>query len=237
MRPYYDQDGVAIYHGDCREVLPTLGKVDLVVMDPPYRSLDVEVATGTTTRLLKPRDAFVGKRLASSNGRRWFSTIPDEQLGEVFVELRRHLADSGALYCFADVKSALNLFPSLGPANMLVWDKQAIGMGYHWRRMYELIAFCPMPKHELRDKGLGDILRCPGVEKKVHPREKPVRLFLRILNNSTDHGGTILDPFCGTGPVLRAAKDLGRHAVGIESEERFCEIAAKRLEQGVLAFE
>lgn len=238
MTPYYDDGQVTIYHGDCRDVLPMIdaASVDLVVTDPPYQSLDVEVAIGTTTRLVG-LDQLAGKRLASSNGKRWFSTLPSGELGVVFGHVQRLLKSTGALYVFADVKSGLEIFPALVPANVLVWDKGEIGMGYNWRRMHEWIAFCPMSEHKLRDKGAGDILRFSGVNSKTHPTEKPSSLIVRILANSTDHGALVLDPFMGTGSTLRAAKNVGRRAIGIELEERYCEIAVKRLAQSVMALE
>jgi site-specific DNA-methyltransferase (adenine-specific) len=238
VTPYYSQDGITIYHADCWDVLPTLetGSIDLVLTDPPYSSLDVEVSVGTTTRLIG-RDQLAGKRLASSNGRRWFSTIAPDDLAGIWPECQRVLSDSGALYVFADVKSGLDLFPALNPANVIVWDKGAIGMGYNWRRMHEWIAFCPMAGHKLRNAGQGDILRYSGVFEKIHPTQKPVGLLRAILLNSTDPGHAVLDPFMGSGSTLRAAKDLGRKATGIEIEERYCEIAARRLQQEVLSLE
>jgi site-specific DNA-methyltransferase (adenine-specific) len=219
-----------IIQGDCLEVMKQLpdGCVDAVITDPPYASLDVEVANGTTTRLVS-RDRFAGKRLSSSTGKRWFSTIATEALPVMFESIRRLLVHDGALYVFADVKTGLDFFPVLRPANVIVWDKLKIGMGYSWRRMHEWIAYCPMPKHRLRDAGAGDIIRCPGVTEKLHPTQKPEGVVAAIIENSTDPGDIILDPFCGSGTTCVAAKRLGRHWIGIELDERYCEIARNRL--------
>ncbi len=84
---------------------------------------------------------------------------------------------------------------------------------------------------------MGDILRCPTVPNKVHPTEKPVPILKQLITNSSDVRATILDPFMGSGTTLRAAKDLGRNAIGIEIEEKYCEIAANRLAQEVMDFE
>lgn len=222
-RPYYSQDSVTIYHGDCREILPGLRPVDLVVADPPHTSLNSAVAVGTTTRLAR-----------GAAGVEWFSTLSEADLAQVWELVRAKLTPEGALYVFADVKSGLAMFPGLAPANVLVWDKCKLGMGYNWRRMHEWVSFCPGPKHRLRDKGAGDIIRVPGVENKLHPTEKPVPLLAAIIRNSTDAGAVVMDPFMGSGSTLLAAKELGRGAIGIEVEERFCELAATRLSQGVL---
>jgi site-specific DNA-methyltransferase (adenine-specific) len=232
MKPYYERDGITIYHGDCREVLPMLGPVDVTITDPPYQSLDVQVGKGTTTRLVS-RDQFSGKRLAASDGGPWFGTLAPCEILTILDGCRGLLRDTGALYVFGDVKSGLALFPGW-TRNVIVWDKGKLGMGYAWRRMHEWIAYQPMKAHKLRDMSLGDIIRCPGVEDKQHPTEKPLGVITPLIRNSTDPGETILDPFMGSGTTLRAAKDLGRRAVGIELEEKWCEVAAKRLSQEVL---
>jgi site-specific DNA-methyltransferase (adenine-specific) len=233
IKPYYSDGSVCLILGDCRDVLPLLPPADLLLTDPPYQSLNVEVGHDTTTRLLR-RDQFGGKRLAASDGPSWFGTLP-------ILEVRAILdacciKNDGAGYVFADVKTGLQLFPGL-VRNVIVWDKGTIGMGYAWRRMHEWIGYYPMPQHCLRDQSLGDIIRVQFVTGgKLHPTEKPLAVLYPLILNSTDADGVILDPFCGSGTTLRAAKDLGRRAIGIEIEERYCEIAARRLSQEVFSF-
>lgn len=236
--PYYDRDGITIYQGDAREILPHLepGSIDLVLTDPPYQSLNIAVSVGTTTRLVSP-DKFTGKRLSLSTGKRWFETVPSGELGEILRQCQTLLRQSGALYVFADVKSGLEIFPTLRPANVLVWDKGHFGMGFNWRRQHEWIAYCPMPEHKLRSAALGDVLTYPGVVDKQHPTEKPVSVLRVILRNSTDIGDTVIDPFMGTGSALIAARDMNRRAVGVELREDYIEIAVKRLQQSVLPLE
>lgn len=232
MTPYSDRHGITIYHADCRQALPDMppGSVDLILTDPPYQSLDVAVSQGTTTRLL-PRDRFTGKRLASAAGKGWFTTLPNEEIVRVLRMWMTKLRETGALYAFADVKTGLAVFPPLQPTNVLVWDKQRIGMGFHWRRMHEWIAFSPMPKHRLRSKSLGDMLRCPPGKHTFHPTQKPLAVLRTLILNSTAPGDLIVDPFMGVGTTLLAAKELGRRAVGIEIDERFCACAAGQLER------
>lgn len=232
MTPYFERDGVTIYHGDCREVLPVLGLVDLVVTDPPYRSLDIDVIRGTTTRLVGGKNRRAGNRIDSAGP--WFATLNDDELVASLELARGRLDDDGAMYVFADVKTGLAVFPRLAPSNVLVWDKERIGMGYSWRRCHEWIAYCPQPAHRLRSAALGDIIRASAGRDKQHPTEKPRAVIAPLLRNSTDPGGLVLDPFMGSGTTLRAALDLGRRAIGIEIEERYCEIAARRLDQMVL---
>lgn len=234
--PYYDDGQIQIFHGDCRDILPHLapGSVDLVLTDPPYQSLDVEVKKGGTTVRLARQDELGGKRLASLEGRAWFDTLGADDILGIIADAQSLLADDGALYVFADVKSGLELFPPLRPVNVIVWDKQKLGMGYNWRRMHEWIAFVPQPKHELRDKGRGDIIRCSGVSEKVHPTQKPEGVLKTIILNSTDTGDLVIDPFMGSGATLAAAQQLGRRAVGIETVSSHCAAAVRRLQQAVL---
>ena len=127
---------------------------------------------------------------------------------------------------------------------MVVWDKGPMGMGWHYRRSYETILVGEKPgaackwfdatnkvENIIRPgfRGIGKII--PSADE--HPTLKPVGLMAHFILLHTDNKDLVLDPFMGSGTTLRAAKDLGRKAIGIEIEERYCEIAAKRLAQGV----
>jgi site-specific DNA-methyltransferase (adenine-specific) len=234
-QPCECKDGITLYHADCRDVLPLLeaGSVDLVLTDPPYRSLDIDVIRGTTTRLVGGNGAATRKGGKVGGEANWFGTLSDEDIASVLQTARRLMADRGAMYVFADVKTGLRLFPGLAPANVLVWDKGKIGMGYNWRRRHEWIAYCPGKAHKLRDAGKGDVLEYAGVSAKSHPTEKPVSLVSCLIANSTDRGQCVLDPFAGISTAI-AAKRLGRRAIAVEIEARYCEISANRLRQEVL---
>ena len=123
--------------------------------------------------------------------------------------------------------------------SLMIWDKQWIGPGgpIGLRPSYEMVALFAQPGFAIADRGLPDIWRCQwsSVKPSGHPAEKPVELLSRIIIKSG--GELILDPFLGSGSTLVAAKLNGRRAIGIEIEERYCEIAARRLAQSVFEFD
>jgi len=216
MTPYYEHAGVTIYHGDCREILPMV-RADVLVTDPPYGVAH------------KPR-AKAGTE-ASWQG--------NEIVGDGDTSLRDAVLDP-----FPDVMAFGGWRrPPLPRAHTaLVWDKgpAAGGMNFHapWRTNWELIFIRGHAFSGGMDLGVVTGLWMPTWEGlgKVHQHQKPENL-MRYLLTKTKPRAIILDPFMGSGTTLVAAKQLGRKAIGIEIEERYCEIAAKRLAQEVLPLE
>lgn len=161
-------------------------------------------------------------------------------LRSVLTGLRPTLAQGAHLYLFTDWRQQPNVYGMAEAAgyrvnHSLVWDKEHYGMGTYWRNQHEHIVFASlgMPK-AMADRGMGSVLRCKAVpsSSRQHPTEKPPALLRRLI--AAIDAPVVLDPFMGVGPTLAAAKWLGRRAIGIELEERYCEIAAKRMAQGVL---
>jgi len=122
----------------------------------------------------------------------------------------------------------------------VIWDKANPGLGWRFRRQHEMV----MVAHRNGGKlaWADDEVAVPNVQTlsprhrdRHHPNEKPLDLPARFVTWTTKPDNLVLDPFMGSGTTLRAAKDLGRRAIGIEIEERYCEIAARRMEQEVLA--
>lgn len=236
--PYYDHDGITIYHADCRDILPLIepGSVDLVLTDPPYASgarRDAErQVRGSMLRETEDDDWFSHDAMTTW-GFSWF-------LRSVLTAARSALTRGAHLYVFSDWRQTPNVYGMFEATGYrvnqcLVWDKQHFGMGAYWRNQHENIIFASngMPS-QMVDRGMGSVIQCRSVssESRVHPTEKPSALLNRLIRAVP--GQTILDPFMGSGTTLRAAKDLGRRAIGIEIEERYCEIAVKRLAQQVL---
>jgi site-specific DNA-methyltransferase (adenine-specific) len=196
--------------GDAVEWLQTLpaGSVDAFVTDPPYESLEKHRAIGTTTRLKHSK--------ASSND--WFSIFPNDRFPELFVELYRVLAKNGHAYMFCDAETMFVAKPIAEAAGFkfwkpIIWDKQRIGMGYHYRARYECILFFEKGKRKLNDLGIADIIESPRIHG-GYPTEKPSAVSQVLIGQSTVPGEVVADPFMGSGSVGVAAARLGRHFLG-----------------------
>jgi DNA modification methylase len=206
MKPYYDDGQITIYHGDCREILPTLEPVDLVLTDPPYGIGRDGKPSSTSSHGGHKGYEFMG----------WDTVRPDYVLFEAMLKTARDCIIWGGQY-FADM-----LPPQKG---WLIWDKgQRIDQAdaeIAWTTRVAPVRIWTLNRVAL------------AVDGAVHPTQKPVSL-MRWCLEFFPNAQTILDPFMGSGTTLRAAKDLGRRAIGIEIEERYCEAAVKRLAQEVL---
>ncbi len=215
MKSYYEEDGIAIYNCDCREMLAILGRPeempDLMITDPPYGMGFV-----SNYRIVKHNPVA-------------------EDLSAPVVTVRKFIAlAKAASYVFCRWDN-LNELPV--PNSLIVWVKNNWSMGdlqHEHGRQWEACAFYPAAKHEFI-KRIPDVVFADRTGNELHPTQKPVSLIKTLI--ACNVGNTILDPFMGSGTTLRAAKDLGRRAIGIEVEERYCEIAAKRLSQEVLKFD
>jgi DNA modification methylase len=228
MKPYYDHNGITIYHGDCREILPTLPKVDLVLTDPPYnvRAEDID---------LEGRSAMRRDFGAWDEG--WH---PADFLRDSFALLR----EGGSVLSFTSDRllSAFRENTQFKARGTIVWEK--LNPAPHPRPAYmnatEWIVWLQKPGAAAVWNGNGctkNILRCAvcaGNERTDHPTQKPIALLSELIQRHSQIDELILDPFVGSGTTLVAAKNLNRRAIGIELEEKYCEIAAKRLAQEVL---
>ena len=234
MRPYYNHGGITIYHGDCRDVAEYIApqSVDLVLTDPPYGQ------------------AFVsGMRTATELG-----AVRGDGVRQGIRSVRRALNDMRPTYSadthflvFCHWESWPDFYDNLSHLfairNALIWHKNRGGMGdlrHEYAKDYEVILFGAMGRgREIAGRRDGTVITgFPPVAGGIreHPTEKPVNLLCHLIGKHCPRGGLVLDPFMGVGSTLIAAKDGLRHAIGIEIEERYCEIAAKRLEQEVLDF-
>jgi DNA modification methylase len=218
-QPYYQDDFVTIYHGDCREV-DAWRVADVVVSDPPY---GVAVRTDYAAR---GRESIA----------RCNDFVPIQGDDEPFDPALFDLTKPTVLFGGNHYASRLPDSPS-----WVVWDKldgltSTREVGFNDQADAELIwTNLGGPARLMAQRWMGAMKA--GVDRSVrrsHPTQKPVELLTRLIGLCPP--GVIADPFMGSGTTLRAAKNLGRRAIGVEIEEHYCEIAALRLSQEVLDF-
>lgn len=218
MKPYYQDDAVTIYHGDCREILTQLPKVDLVLTDPQYG-----VGGGSGT---------IGKRRSNHHAYAFGMDSP-EMVKEIMVpafNLALSMSRSAIL-----TPGPIMLCEYPNPDSFGCFYQPATMGMQHWGRTDSQPIF-----YYGKDPRSGKTIQpCSFVlteipEKNGHPCPKPIKAWSALLAKGSLEGEFVLDPFMGSGTTLRAAKDLGRKAIGIELEEKYCEIAAKRMAQEVL---
>ena len=197
--------------------------VDLLITDPPYESLEKHRAIGTTTRLKQSK--------ASSNP--WFAIFPNSRLPELFQAAFRVLRKNSHLYLFCDPETMWHAVPAAQHAGFrywkpIVWDKVALGMGYHYRRQYEFILFFEKGKRRLSDLSVPDVLRVKRV-RNGYPAEKPVDLLRTLVRQSSAERETVCDPFLGSGATGVAALMERRSFIGTDIESASTALATDRL--------
>lgn len=241
MKPYYSHAGVTIYCGDSREILPTLacGSVDAILTDPPYNVSALNGRDGTTVGRVKRKDGTY--REVTKDFGAW-----DRDFEPAWFLALAHAAlrERGSLLAFtSDVLLGAYMAGSMKHMRTLVWVKSNPAPQFPGNYQSAL-EFCVWQSKGApgRFNGGGAVApvftgpTTPDAERE-HPTQKPLWLMSALLQRHTDPGELVVDPFMGSGTTLRAAKDLGRRAIGIDADERYCEVAAKRLSQEVLPLE
>jgi DNA modification methylase len=215
VTPYYSEGGITIYHGDCREILPSVS-ADAVVMDPPY-GLNFPYIGYQDTR----------ESLAS--------------LIQSVLPVCRQVALRVFVLCGP---TQISMYPQADWVSCVTWNTTGSFGKYGYNQWTPVLCYGPDLKGFGNVNGMTktDVLRISGMagighrtpEEKQHTCPKPLNMMKLVVQRFTPQESAIVDPFMGSGTTLLAAKDSGRRAIGIEIEERYCEIAAKRLSQGVL---
>lgn len=198
-KPYYEKDGITIYHGNCQNILPNIPKVDLVLTDPPY---GIGIA----------KNPFRQKHEKSS----WDSKPVDKNLLMLSIKSGKHSIVWGGNYFELPVSQKFFVWDKVQPE-----DFSSAMCEQAWSNI-------PGPAKLFRKRVVGYF--------KQHPTQKPVELMSWCIQQAPE-AQTVLDPFMGAGTTLASAKELNRKAIGIEIEEKYCEIASKRLSQQVFSFE
>ena len=209
VRPFFEEQGITIYLGDCRHIMPLLPRFDLLLTDPPYGIGESSKKNASREQLAKPRDY----------GDFNWDQRPVEDWA---LSLARSLCDKQIIFG----GNYYALPPCKGP---LVWDKENTGDFADGEMAWNNLGCALRIKRHLWNG-----FQRQGGEAREHPTQKPLEVIKWALSLAGDVA-TILDPWAGSGTTGRAALDLGKHAVLIEREERYCEIAANRMCQQVLA--
>ena len=214
MTPYYDDGrGIVIYHGDCRDVLPYLSG-DAIVTDPPYGIKFDRATWGDDPENYPQLIRWLVKEASRCVPNGWcfvFQAMPNVSRFSAWFP------DGWRIY------AACKNFAQIRPTVWHSWDPVifwANGQAFHGKELN-------------RDYYVGNVA---GVfaDGNGHPCPKPLDTMRHIVSIASAPGATVLDPFMGSGTTLVAAKQLGRRAIGIEIEARYCEIAAQRVEEAAL---
>ena len=227
MEPYYSDEWVTLYHGDCLEIVPGLARVNAVVTDPPF----FMPATHYQSRVHWQRSWSD----VSILGTFWRATL------DVLVP---RIKDTGHLVTFCNGDSYPVFYPEMyrrfDVLKCLVWDKRDVGLGRIWRHQHELAIAARWADSfvDVGGKLHRDVITAKATPSadRDHPIEKPQALMRAVIEPIVPRGGVVLDPFAGGGSTLLAARELGVVSIGIEMEERYCEVIAKRLAQDILDF-
>lgn len=248
MKPYYEHAGITIYHGDALSVLPLLDRAELILTDPPYGVTrnwwdstnwiltwpELMQQINPAAIVMTAQQPFTSKIVSAMPdwfkwADVWHKTQARGRLNAKFMPLREHedilvfSRDTVPFYPQLKRKLKENVRPNsprtkgsdnYGPHGLISERSIADNMSY--------------PR---------SVVRFANSQEGDHPTQKPVQLFTYLILSYSRAAELVIDPFCGSGTTLAAAKRTGRRAIGIEIEERYCEIAAKRLSQEVMQFQ
>lgn len=242
-KAFYKKRGITIYQGDSREILPALPteSIDLVWTDPPYGNSNQN--GDLADHLNKLRGAR--SRPIANDGRKEMMRLVDFMLDETARVLRRVgcvcVCSSGGGGAngplFAWLANRMDV-DGLSFFHSVIWDKKNPGLGWRYRRRHEMV----MVSHRQNGKlawadpsvAVSNIISCSPPYLRSHPNEKPEQLIEQFIRVHTRPGDTVLDPFMGSGTTLAVAQRLGRRAIGIELDKKYCRIAVRRLEAAAL---
>lgn len=219
IKPYYQDDYVTLYHGDCRDILPHLEPVDLVLTDPPY---GIGEAAGANKSRGKPI------------GGKGKGFVPAKDYGDDNWDnepIAQDLIDQ--LITQPAIVFGGNYYDMPASSCWLVWDKHITGDFADCE-----LAWTNLPGAVRKIDYLWNGCMKKRPEQRWHPTQKPLDVMKWCIAQADTKlkktVASILDPFAGAGTTLRAAKDMNRKSIGIEREQKYCDVIVKRLRQEVL---
>ena len=227
-----------LYNGDCLEVLANIAdnSIDLVVTDPPYKTTS-RGSSGNSGGMLQKDINKKGRVLAHN----------DITIKDYARELYRVLKEGSHCYVMTNHKNLQDMLNTLTDIGFnfikcLIWDKGNKIMGQYYMSQFEYIIFLRKGKGvKINNCGTSDLLSVPNKKTKdingnnIHDTEKPVELMKILIENSSNEGDTILDPFMGSGSTGVACKELSRNFIGIELDKQYFDIAESRIEKAQAA--
>ena len=223
---YYTRAGLTIYHADLRDILPTLAPVDLIATDPAYRG----ISGGKTPNPVKPTGI-----LAANDGRLFeHNDIDTSDYAHLFYAALKDPAHCYVMINNLNLEAALTDFRQAGFQfhNLLVWDKgNATPNNWYMKNFEPILFFRKGAAFPINNRSAQAALSHPNPRNKLHPTEKPETLMRELIQNSSQPGQVVLDPFMGSGSTLEAAYKSKRQAIGIDIDEKYCQIAAERLDR------
>ena len=221
MKPYYQDDYCTIYHGNSLEIMPTIQRVDLVLTDPPY---GIDGGTGGTSKK-RGRGNYCSK----------FEDTP-EYIKTVCVPIIKLCVNISTAVILTPGNKNCCSYPQPNSFGSIFAPQSGGCQRWGWTDSQPIFYYGISPKQgRLMEPSSFTVLRNDDC-KYDHPCPKPYTIWKKLYRKGITENGICLDPFMGTGTTLRIAKDDRRKAIGIEMEEKYCEIAAKRLGQEVLKF-
>lgn len=241
MKPYYESGGITIYHGNCEDVIPYVS-TDIVVTSPPYNTLPkthkpsglhAQRKSGVNQWIKRASEGYEDTK-EEGDYQDWLSGVVRACLGVskgiVWVNHKIRYRDGVALHPAR--------FLPFDLYSEIIWDRQG-SMALNCKRYapsHEGIWGFGKPNYWNDEHNTLMSVWRVGFDRDPndHPCAYPLELPTRLILSSCPPGGTVLDPFMGSGTTMRSAKNVGRKGIGIEREERYCEMAVQRLAQDVL---
>ncbi|RJQ31819.1 MAG: site-specific DNA-methyltransferase [Actinobacteria bacterium] len=225
--PFYKNVNVAIHNSDCIDFLKNLPSesVDLIVTDPAY--------SGMNNKLNFGNGRIVGNYQKADNDK-WFLEFKDNTSNflSFLFECYRVLRNNRHIYIMFDSYSLLSLGSLMREVfnvkNIIIWDKVNIGMGHYFRRRHELIMFATKGSRKLNARNFPDIWSEKRIHRGVYPTQKPVEIFDRMIQASSEKGFVICDPFVGSGSSIVSSLKNGCTFIGSDLSKKACEISSER---------